>query len=95
MMRRVYLLILFMALIGCSSGSTSTKVEKEVKAEVAEPTSNEGGTGSTDMILNEEYVMQKGDTIVKDSSDTEIELVTDIESSETVAILKRGKAHIE
>ena len=50
---------------------------------------------STEMKLNTKYTIKKGQSIIKKSEKPQIILETTIETGETVAILKKGKATIE
>ena len=48
-----------------------------------------------DMVVGTEYTIEKGDTIIKNSSDAVVELEIDRKTGETIAVLKSGKAQIK
>lgn|GEM_PF-4796846 len=83
MKKALFITSILVLLNGCGGGGGSS------------PNAVESYSTSLDMVQNEEYVIEEGNTIVKESSDTVVELNIDRESGETVAILRSGKAHIE
>jgi hypothetical protein len=85
--RVIFLTILIGFLSGCGGGggSSSSSSANEVK----------GYSTSIDMIPNQEYVVQKGDSIIKGSSDAVVVLKVDRQTGETTATLTKGKAYLQ
>jgi hypothetical protein len=103
---RVFVIVVAMFFVGCGGGGSEdsyTNSSPLVTQQGSEPPKVSPEKEQIDtteskrisMIIGKSYVMQKGQTIIKESKTAQIHLETEYKTGKTTAMLLKGKARIE
>ena len=88
-MRNFYIfslsVLMILVLSACGGGGSSEEVGEE----------NPPTTTGINMLVNNSYIIEKGQTIIREEEGTIIELESDIDSGVTTAVLISGIARID